>query len=204
MVTVATAALGAVAIVLAGMVHELTHAAAALPWARSRTIYWRDMQIEQEVPESLDHKWELWIQFAPLLVGLAALATLYLGVGLPPLSKETVLFYAAWGLYTSPSLVDVVEAAGGETSRRAEKPEVLKKKTQAAWEGITIESVGVLLVIGETTIFALLGIEQGPPPAVPQGGVTIGDAYLGLAIGLALGGAAYAIIGIELAERRYG
>jgi len=204
MVTVGTAALGAVAIILAGMVHELTHAAAALPWARSRTIYWREMQIEQEVPESLDHKWELWIQFAPLLVGLAALATLYLGVGLPPLSKETVLFYAAWGLYTSPSLVDVVEAAGGETSRREEKSNVLKKKTQAAWEGITIESIGLLLLFGQVTIFSLLGVAQSPPPPVPQGGVTLGDAYTGVAMGLAFGGVAYALVGIELAERRYG
>jgi len=204
MVTVATAAQGAVAIVLAGIVHELTHAAAALPWARSRTIYWREMQIEQEVPQSLDHKWELWIQFAPLLVGLAALATLYLGVGLPPLSKQTVLFYAAWALYTSPSLVDVVEAAGGETSRREEKPEVLKKKTQAAWEGITIESIGLLLLFGQMTIFSLLGVAQSPPPPTPQGGVTLGDAYTGLAMGLAFGGVAYALVGVELAERRYG
>jgi len=204
MVTVATAALGALAIVLAGVVHELTHAAAALPWARSRTIYWRDMQIEQEVPQSLDQKWELWIQFAPLLVGLAALATLYLGVGLPPLSKETVLFYVAWALYTSPSLVDVVEAAGGETSRRERKPKVLKKKTKAAWEGITIESIGLLLLFGQATIFSLLGVAQSPPPPVPQGGVPLGDAYTGLAMGLAFGGVIYAIAGVELAERRYG
>jgi len=198
MVTVAQAALGGGAIIAAGVLEELTHAAAARPWATAQRAHWRRVEVIHELPESTPASVDKWINFAPFFVGLAALALLYLGRGLPPLSRETVLLYVAWAWYTTPSLTDVQEAFGdGVAGDGWADP-----RYRGAWMGLTIESVGLLLAFGWDELHTLV---FGPMPLYHAGAPTqayVGMAYLHrAAVAFAIAGALWAFIRIELAER---
>jgi hypothetical protein len=198
MVTVGQAALGGGAIIAAGVLEELTHAAAARPWAVSQHADWRRVEVIHELPESTPESVDKWINFAPFFVGLAALALLYLGRGLPPLSRETVLLYVAWSWYTVPSLTDVQEALGdGVTGDGWADP-----RYRGAWMGLTIESVGLLLAFGWDELHTLL---FGGVPLFEAGAPTqayVGMAYLHrAAVAVSIAGALWVFVRIELAER---
>jgi len=198
-VTVAQAALGGSAIIAAGVLEELTHAVAARPWAVRQRVDIRRVEVEHDLPQSTPATVDKWINMAPLLVGLAALATLYLGWGLPPLSRETILFYAAWAWYTTPSLTDLQEAYGDGVVGDGWADE----RYRAAWVGLTIESVGLLLCFGWDELHALLF--GSDPRFVTPGGPTqaaVAQAYLQRAgVAIAIAGAMWAFVRIWLAER---
>jgi len=198
MVTLAQAALGGGAIIAAGVLEELTHAVAARPWAVRQRANWRRVEVTHELPESTPASVDKWINFAPFFVGLAALALLYLGRGLPPLSRETVLLYVAWSWYTVPSLTDIQEAMGdGVAGDGWADP-----RYRGAWMGLTIESVGLLLAFGWDEIHNLV---FGGAPLFHAGGPT--QAYIGMvylqraAVAISMAGALWVFIRIELAER---
>lgn len=155
MVTVETAALGAGAMVLAGVGEELTHAAAARPWAvRQRvTLTTVETVVVDETPSWVDK----WVNFAPLLVGLAALALLYIGHGLPPLTDSTVLFYIAWAWYTTPSLTDVAEAYGERAELRNPDPDA-EEKFIIAWKWTSVCVAGLLIMMGADELATLAGL----------------------------------------------
>jgi len=199
MVTVAQAALGGGAIIAAGVLEELTHAAAARPWAIRQRAHWRRVEVIHELPESTPESVDKWINFAPFFVGLTALALLYLGQELPALSRETVLLYVAWSWYTVPSLTDVQEAFGdGVAGDGWADP-----RYRGAWMGLTIESVGLLLAFGWDEIHSLV---FGAAPLFHAGQPT--QAYLGMAylqragVAIAMAGALWVFLRIELAERK--
>lgn len=198
MVSVAQAALGGGAIIAAGFLEELTHAVAARPWAVRQRADWRRVEVIHELPESAPQSVDKWINFAPLLVGLAALALLYLGWGLPALSDETVLLYVAWAWFTTPSLTDVQEAVGDGVAGDGWADE----RYRGAWVGLTIESVGLLLLYGWDEIVTL-AFGRGAV-AVTAFGVTdafVAAAYLQRAgAALALAGVVWVFIRIELSK----
>jgi len=201
MVTIAQAALGGGAIMAAGVLEELTHAAAARPFAVSQRVDIRSVAVEHELPADAPRREavEKWINMAPMLVGLAALALLYLGVGLPPLSRSTVLLYAAWGWYTVPSLTDLQEAYGDGVAGEGWADE----RYRGAWMGLSIESVGLLLAFGWDEIhLAAFGAD---PTLIGVGGATMayaGMAYLQrAAVLIAIAGGVWVFVRIALAER---
>jgi len=119
-VTVVEAGVGVLAFVGAHYAHEGVHVGAALPWARGGRIdLWRG-EVDLLIPEGLGERVRIWISMAPLFVGLAVLALLHLGIGLPALSDETAMLYASWAWFTSPSLTDLRQAAGSDFEQRRE------------------------------------------------------------------------------------
>lgn len=198
MVSVAQAAIGGGAIMLAGVLEEATHAIAARPWAVRQRANWRRVEVIHELPESTPASVDKWINIAPLLVGLAALALLYIGRGLPPLSDETVLLYVAWGWYTAPSMTDLQEGFGDGVSGNAWEDE----RYRGAWMGLSIESIGLLLLFGYDEIVSFL---YGTAPELfTAAGPT--EAYLAIAylqragVAIALGGFVWVFIRIELTK----
>jgi hypothetical protein len=168
-VTPAQAAVGGGAIILAGILEELTHAIAARPWAHRQEIDLRKVEVHHEFPsvddigvdvadpERLRWTLDIWVNFAPGVVGLAALAVLYLGGELPPLTDESVLLYVAWAWYTVPSWTDIRE---GLTDVEPDHQGV-SGRYWAAWQGLTIESLGFILLLGHGLIAtALLGVPR--------------------------------------------
>jgi hypothetical protein len=145
MVTVFEAALGALAIVLATVLEELTHLAAGRPWAVRQQIDLRSLHTFQEIPEATSRRVDIWVSLAPVFVGLAAMALLILGRGVPPLSDHTILFWFAWAWFTAPSLTDL-KAAAGESNPDVQ--DLSDPELRAAWTGGTIMSVGLLLLYG--------------------------------------------------------
>jgi hypothetical protein len=132
---------------IAGVAEELTHAAAARPWAVRQDIGWEG--VTTTVPNEMPRGVEVWISFAPFFVGLVVLALLYLNVGVPPLSHEAQLGIVAWGYYTVPSLSDVQQAAGADLPER-------KPLSKPARRGIQLYCLGGLLTIGGDELGVLL------------------------------------------------
>jgi hypothetical protein len=149
MVSVAGAALGALAIILATVLEELTHLAAGRPWAVRQRLDWPACHAIQELPESTDRRVDVWISLAPLAVGVIAMALVILGRGVPPLSDETVLFWVAWAWFTTPGLSDIKAACGNPDH---EIQTLADPELRAAWTGVSISSVGLLLLYGSPTI----------------------------------------------------
>jgi hypothetical protein len=143
--------------VAAGVLEELVHATAARPWAVSQEFQFDGLLNPQlacvttEIPDSCSRKVDIWISLAPFFVGLVALALLYLGVGIPPLTPQTQLAIAAWGYFMLPSLVDLQQAAGVNvgTGNR----EGLSKRAR---RGVTLYCVGWLCMIGGDELGVLL------------------------------------------------
>jgi hypothetical protein len=198
MATVVQAAAGGGAIIAAGILEELTHAVAARPWAVKQRVDVRRVEIRHELPESTPTAVDKWINIAPLLVGLVALATLYVGRGLPPLSNETVLIYVAWAWYTTPSLTDLQEAFGDGVSGDGWADE----RYRGAWVGLSIESVGVLLLLGWDEIVAAT-VGWGESAVVWTASQSyVATAYTQRAgVWLCLAGLVWTFVRIELASR---
>jgi hypothetical protein len=154
MVTVLGAAVGALAIVAATVLEELTHLAAGRPWAVRQRIDLHTLHAFQEIPEETSRRVDIWISLAPFFVGLAGMALLVVGRGVPPLSDETVLFWFAWAWFTTPSLTDVKAAAGNNDPEVADLSD---PKLRATWTGGTIMSVGVLLLYGYDELAEITG-----------------------------------------------
>jgi hypothetical protein len=133
--------------VLAGTLEELTHAAAARPWAVSQDI--RLTGVTTSVPKQTSRKVDIWISLAPCFVGLTTLALLYLGVGIPPLSHEVQLAIAAWGYFTMPSLVDLQQAAGADIEQR-------EPMVKPARRGLQLYAIGLILMYGGDELGVLL------------------------------------------------
>lgn len=142
-----TIAISCLLFVAAGVLEETIHAAAARPWAVSQDI--RLTGVTTEIPDSCSRKVDIWISLAPFFVGLVALALLYLGIGIPPLTPQTQLAIAAWGYFTMPSLVDLQQAAGVETGQR----EGLSKRAR---RGVSLYCLGWLCMIGGDELGVLL------------------------------------------------
>jgi len=173
--------------VAAGVLEELVHATAARPWAVSQDI--RLTGVTTEIPDSCSRRVDIWISLAPFSVGLVALALLYLGIGIPPLTPTTQLAIAAWGYFMMPSLVDLQQAAGVNvgTGNRAG----LSKRAR---RGVTLYCVGWLCMIGGDELGVLLlgspaqmGLIPKPPfvaPAVTAQTVASGVFWLGMLVAL--------------------
>jgi len=171
--------------VAAGVLEELVHATAARPWAVSQNI--RLTGVTTEIPDSCSRKVDIWISLAPFFVGLVALALLYLGIGIPPLTPTTQLAIAAWGYFTLPSLVDLQQAAGVSHGQRAG----LSKRAR---RGVTLYCLGWLCMIGGDELGVLLlgspaqlGLIPKPPfvaPPVTAQTVASGVFWLGVMVAL--------------------
>jgi hypothetical protein len=154
-----TIAISCLLFVAAGVLEETIHAAAARPWAVSQDI--RLTGVTTEIPDSCSRKVDIWISLAPFFVGLGALALLYLGIGIPPLTPQTQLAIAAWGYFMFPSLVDVQQAAGVETGQR----EGLSKRAR---RGVSLYCLGWLAMIGGDELGVLLLGAPTQPGLIPR------------------------------------
>jgi len=173
--------------VAAGALEELVHATAARPWAVRQDI--RLTGVTTEIPDSCSRKVDIWISLAPFFVGLVALALLYLGIGIPPLTPQTQLAIAAWGYFMLPSLVDLQQAAG--VNAGAGKREGLSKRAR---RGVTLYCLGWLCMIGGDELGVLLlgspaqpGLISKPPfvaPAVTAQTVASGVFWIGVMVAL--------------------
>jgi len=181
--------------IVAAVLEELVHATAARPWAVSQEFQFDGLLNPQlacvttEIPDSCSRKVDIWISLAPFFVGLVALALLYLGVGIPPLTPQTQLAIAAWGYFMLPSLVDLQQAAGVNvgTGNR----EGLSKRAR---RGVTLYCVGWLCMIGGDELGVLLlgspaqlGLIPKPPfvaPAVTAQTVASGMFWVGVMVAL--------------------
>jgi len=133
--------------VAAGVLEELVHATAARPWAVRQEI--RLTGVTTEIPDSCSRKVDIWISLAPFFVGLGALALLYLGIGIPPLTPTTQLAIAAWGYFMLPSLVDLQQAAGVSRGQR-------ERLSKRARRGVSLYCLGWLCMIGGDELGVLL------------------------------------------------
>ncbi|MFD1515693.1 hypothetical protein [Halomarina rubra] len=111
--------LGALAIVLAAPAHELTHVAAAAPFARSTRVDWRRLDAYAELDAETSRLVDRWIGLAPVIVGLTVgLIALAVGAA-PPLSLENSLLFVAWGVYTIGGDVSDYRPSYGEAEKTA-------------------------------------------------------------------------------------
>lgn len=192
-----TAAVGFVAIVGAGIAEELTHAAAARPWAVSQRVGLAE--VRTEIPRGAPAWVDKWINLAPLFVGLAALALLYLGRGLPPLSDETVLLYAAWAWFTTPSLTDLRGAAGVNH----EPTDEAVSRYRTAWMCLTIEALGFVLLLAADELAAIIVGRTAPQPALfqPQPLLAVFWLIWYAGVGLMFAGVAWVFLDLCLRKR---
>jgi hypothetical protein len=169
--------------VVAGVLEEITHAAAARPWAVQQDI--RFSGVTTEVPQDTSRKVDIWISFAPCFVGLVALAGLYLGVGIPPLSHKVQLAIAGWGYFTMPSLVDLQQAAGADIDER-------EPLVKPARRGVQLYCLGFVLMFGgdELGVFLLGQPTRTVAPGVfepPITAITIASACLWIGAMVSIG-----------------
>jgi hypothetical protein len=191
MVSVAGAALGAVAIVAATVLEELTHLVAGRPFAVEQRLE-RRLHVVQEVPEDAPAAVDKWIALAPFLVGLTALALVIAGRGVPPLSDETVLFWVAWAWFTCPSLGDLKAASGNGDY---EPQDWSDPRLRAVWAGGTIQSIGMLLTMGVDELVAVVAAHA------PQYTLYAHAYALRAGILISLAGCLWIFIRLELIER---
>jgi len=202
-VSVTTAAIGGLAIIAAGVGEELTHAAAAAPFAVRQRIDWRRGEVIHELPEGTDAV-DIWIALAPAVVGVVGIGLWAVGVGLPPLDKAHLLLYIAWAWYTVPSITDIQAAAGVEQAGDGwDDP-----RYRDAWYGILIQSVGILLLIGGWADLAIWLTGDARILIDPLSGQTarlqwqVSSSLRMLGIGLVPAGAAWAFLSVWLRDRR--
>lgn len=157
-----TAAVGFAALIGAGIAEELTHAAAARPWAISQRVGLAE--VRTEIPREAPPWVNKWINLAPLFVGLTALGLLYLGRGLPPLSDETVLLYAAWAWFTTPSLTDLRGAAG--VNHEPSQEAISRYRT--AWTCLSIEALGFVVLLAADELAAIAVGRTEPQPRLHE------------------------------------
>jgi hypothetical protein len=201
-VSVTTAAIGGGAIIAAGILEELTHVAAAVPFAARQEIDWRHGEVTHEIAEDADAA-DVWIALAPLVVGLVGLGLWAVGIGLPPLDRANLLLYVAWAWYSIPSITDLQAAAGVESSGDGwDDP-----RYRDAWYGLSAQMIGMLLLIGgwADLAIALTGdakiflYQIGSQTDVIQWQVSRALRMLG--VGLMPAGAAWALLGVWLHDR---
>jgi len=192
MVTLLEAGAGALAIVLTTVLEELTHLAAGRPWAVRQRINLRSLHTFQEIPEATSRRVDIWISLAPFFVGLAAMALVILGRGVPPLSDHTILFWFAWAWFTTPSLTDL-KAAAGESNPDVQ--DLSDPELRAAWTGGTIMSVGLLFLYGwDDLANAVAAVAPDLAPWVATYGFRAG-------VWIPLAGLLWIFIALETAER---
>lgn len=197
MTLVETAAVGGLAIIGAGIAEELTHAAAARPFAVSQQVSLT--RVRSELPADAPTWIDKWINFAPFFVGLFALLILYLGKGLPPLSRSTVLLYVAWAWFTMPSLTDL-QGATGATQPTTEEA---RARYWVAWRCLTVESVGFLLLLGadELTVWIAGSHYLRTYPFTVSQSIAVYQTVWLTGIGLMFGAVAWLFIDLWLRER---
>jgi len=172
----------------AGVLEEMVHATAARPWAVSQEFQIDGLLKPQlacvttEIPDSCSRKVDIWISLAPFFVGLVALALLYLGIGIPPLTPQVQLAVVAWGYFMLPSLVDLQQAAGVSDGQR----EGLSKRAR---RGVSLYCLGWLCMIGGDALgVLLLGPYQPTQTLTPTiGPRTVANAVFWIGMLVALG-----------------
>jgi hypothetical protein len=192
MVTLLEAAVGALAIVLATGLEELTHLVAGRPWAVRQRIDVRSLHTFQEIPTDTSRRVDIWISLAPFFLGLTAMTLVILGHGVPPLSDHTILFWFAWAWFTTPSLTDLKAAAG---TPNPDVQDWSDPRLRATWTGGTITSVGLLLLWGwDDLADAVAVVAPDLAPWVATYGVRAG-------VWIPLAGALWIFIRLELLRR---
>jgi len=195
MVGVVGAVVGALAIILATLLEEATHAVAARPWAVSQRLELRSFHVIHELPADRSPRVDQWISLAPMVVGVVALALVVLADGVPPLSDDTILLWIAWAWFTVPSLTDLKSASGNSPD---EVQTTDDPRMHAAWTGATIQSIGFLVLMANDellTLVAPLAADVG----VPRADVFLWVRRLGLC--LSLGGCLWIFVRLELLRR---
>jgi hypothetical protein len=151
-VTLLEAGLGALLLLVTPYAHEATHLAASTPWVKGGKIdFWRGT-VEIDIPAETRQSVRAWISMAPLLVGLAGLGLLYAGGELPVLTRETFLLYAAGAWFTTPSLMDLREAAGVDHVETDEEP------TRKAWYVVLFTAWGFITLSATQTLSVAFSI----------------------------------------------
>jgi hypothetical protein len=167
--------------VAAGVLEEMVHATAARPWAVRQDI--RLTGVTTEIPDSCSRKVDIWISLAPFFVGLVALALLYLGIGIPPLTPTTQLAIAAWGYFMLPSLTDLQQAAGVDVDAETGKRGLSKR----ARRGVSLYCLGWLAMIGGDELGVLLLGPYQPTLTPTIGPRTVASAVFWVGVMVALG-----------------
>lgn len=151
-VSLLEAAAGALLLVAAPYAHEGTHIAASLPWVRGGQIDLSRMSVEMDIPADTRQAIRAWISLSPFFVGLAGLGLLYAGGQVPVLSRETFLLYCSWGWFTTPSLMDLREAAGVDHVETQDEP------TRKSWYCALICVWGLILLNSTAVIAQFVGV----------------------------------------------
>lgn len=201
---------GAALFVVAGLLEEATHAAAAAPFAVRQRFEWRRLEVVHELPVGDDARGvdavDVWIALAPCVVGLAAAVLAVAGNALPAAEMRNILIYVAWVWYTVPSLTDIQAAAGVEPAGDGwDDP-----RYRDAWHGILIQCVGILVLAGgwaDITVWLLgdAGVVVSPaagPTATAQFRLSRSLRLLGIA--LVPAGAIWALAGVWIYEHNHG
>jgi hypothetical protein len=150
-----TVVVSCVCFAVAGVLEELTHAAAARPWAVRQEL--RLTGVTSEIDADCSRKVDIWISLAPFFVGLTVLAALSLSIQIRPLSETTMLGIAAWGYYSLPSLTDLKGAAGVSQTER-------EPLSRPARRGVQLFCVGWLCLLGADEVGVLLFGLPAPTP----------------------------------------
>lgn len=141
------AGLWALAILVAVVLHELTHAVVATVVAREVTIDWRSLTVLSRFRED-DSRWrDFAVGLAPIIAGLTLGVTALLVGAQPPLSLETAGLYLAWGTYTLGGDLDDYLARVVETDPDWVAPwdDVIEQR-KAAWREMThLVSLGTVV-----------------------------------------------------------
>ncbi|WP_254544085.1 DUF3267 domain-containing protein [Halomarina pelagica] len=174
MVGIETAAVGAISIVGAAVAHELTHVAAAYPFAKRVGVDWWRLDVYTTL-EPDTSKWvDRFVGLSPLFVGLfGGLIALAVGAT-PPLELDTALLFIAWSVYTiggdfsdyKPTYVTPDDTVDDE-------PAINRTPLYKLWAGLLAIPVGyvfggiagtIVLVVGMGTV-ALTLVTDEPPLA---------------------------------------
>jgi len=163
----------------------MVHATAARPWAVRQDI--RLTGVTTEIPDSCSRKVDIWISLAPFFVGLVALALLYLGIGIPPLTPTTQLAIAAWGYFMLPSLTDLQQAAGVDVDVDADAETGKRGLSKRARRGVSLYCLGWLCMIGGDEVGVLLLGPYQPTLTPTIGPRTVASAVFWIGMLVALG-----------------
>jgi hypothetical protein len=110
------------------------------------------MSVEMDIPVETRQAVKAWISLAPFFVGLAGLGLLYAGGQVPVLSRETFLLYCSWAWFTTPSLMDLREAAGVDHVETQDEP------TRRSWYCALICGWGLILLNSTAVIAQFVGV----------------------------------------------
>lgn len=154
----------ALAILVAAVLHELTHVLIAGLVARDVQIDWRSLTVLSRFRED-DGRWrDFAVGLGPIVAGLTLGVTSILVGAQPPLSMETAGLYLAWATYTIGGDLDDYLARVVETEPEWDEPwlEVIEQRKEAWREMTHLVSLGTVVaavwLVLEIQIFLLAGV----------------------------------------------